>query len=228
MQLKTLFVLSLACSFLSNSLSAFEYEGSSPSDGYDSPRAEFAEPINDPVFEEERNYNNNRNYTYSSNSRSNDEYEFYRAPRTVSGHPNYAARLSKKIPAPGERVIIVNPRTHVWGAYTESGKLVRAGLATAGAKWCSDIGRSCRTKTGVFRINSLGDSDCISSIYPVGEGGAPMPYCMFFNGGQGLHGSSHLSEGNLSHGCVRISVNDAQWLRYNFARRGTKVIIQPY
>ena len=214
MQIKTLFVLPLACSLLSTSLYAYEYENSSFSGDYD-PATAFAEPKNDPVFDDD-------------NDSRNSKYEFYDSPRTVSGHPNYASRLPQNISASGEKLIVVDPKIHVWGAYTESGKLIRAGLATAGAKWCSDIGRPCRTKTGVFRIHSLGDSDCISSLYPVGEGGAPMPYCMFFNGGQGLHGSDHLSEANLSHGCVRISVNDAEWLRYNFAKVGTKVVIQPY
>lgn len=225
MHFKTFCVLSVACSFLSSSLYAFEYENASNTEGYESSSAGYSEAVNDPVFDE-----GNTSYAYNDNyyhGRRSVEREF-RSPRVVSGHPNYAARLPKNIPAPGEKLIIVNPHKHVWGAYTESGKLIRAGIATAGAKWCSDIGRSCRTKVGVFRINSLGDSDCVSKIYPVGEGGAPMPYCMFFNGGQGLHGSNHLAEGNLSHGCVRISVNDAEWVRYNFARRGTKVIIQPY
>lgn len=225
MQIKTLLVLSLACS-LSGSLSAYEYENSSNTDSYDYPSSGFAEPVNDPVYYDDND--SGSRYSRYSDDRETDEREFYERPRSVSGHPNYASRLPQNIAAPGEREIIVNPRTHVWGAYTESGKLIRAGLATAGARWCNDIGRSCRTKTGVFRIFSLGDSDCVSSLYPVGEGGAPMPYCMFFNGGQGLHGSDHLAEANLSHGCVRISVNDAEWLRYNFAQRGTKVVIKPY
>lgn len=225
MQIKALLVLSLACSFVSGSLSAFEYENSSNTDNYDYPSSAFAEPVNDPVYYEDNSYSGSQR-RYSDDRET--EREFYETPRSVSGHPNYASRLPNNITAPGEKLIVVNPRTHVWGAYTESGKLVRAGLATAGARWCSDIGRSCRTKVGSFRISSLGDSDCVSSLYPVGEGGAPMPYCMFFNGGQGLHGSSHLAEANLSHGCVRISVNDAEWLRYNFAQRGTKVVIKSY
>ena len=55
-----------------------------------------------------------------------------------------------------------------------------------------------------------------------------MPYSMYFNGSQGLHGSHELGEANLSHGCVRMSVDDAEWLRYNFAHIGTKVIIKSY
>ena len=138
------------------------------------------------------------------------------------------ASFPSSIPAEGQKKIIVDPQIHMWAAYNEDGKLVKSGLATAGKDYCPDIGRSCRTKSGTFRLYSLGEAGCRSHKFPVGRGGAPMPYCMFFNGGQGLHGSDHLAEGNLSHGCVRINVNDAEWLRYNFARIGTKVIIQSY
>jgi lipoprotein-anchoring transpeptidase ErfK/SrfK len=127
-----------------------------------------------------------------------------------------------------EKVIIVDPNVHAWGAYA-NGTLIRSGLATAGSTWCSDIGRPCKTKTGVFRVYSLGGEDCVSSIYPIEEGGgAPMPYCMYFNGSQGLHGSDHVVRGNISHGCVRMRVGDAEWLRYNFVNIGTKVIVRPY
>ncbi len=211
MPIKTLGVCSLACFLFTTTSYAYEYEDDSFSEGPYYSQTEF-------IDEAEADPGTVREV----------EYEFYRAPRKVSGHPNYAARLPHHTTSSGERLIVVNPRTHVWAAYAENGKLVRAGLATAGAKWCPDIGRSCRTKTGVFRIQSLGSSDCVSRIYPVGEGGAPMPYCMFFNGGQGIHGSNHLAEANISHGCVRISVRDAEWLRYNFARVGTKVIVKSY
>lgn len=125
-------------------------------------------------------------------------------------------------------MIVIDPNVHVWGAYDANGNLVKAGLATAGNDWCPDIKRACRTKAGSFRIQSLGSAGCKSSIYPLPKGGAPMPYCMFFNGHQGLHGSYQVVEGNLSHGCVRLQVADAQWIRFNFARIGTKVIVKPY
>lgn len=165
---------------------------------------------------------------YTDPTRIETEREFYHKPRNISGYANYSSRLPRYIAPSNERMIVVDPKTHVWGAYTADGKLIRAGLATAGGKWCSDINRPCRTKAGVFRIQSLGDASCVSKIYPVGQGGAPMPYCMFFNGGQGIHGSNHLAEANVSHGCVRISVDDARWLRYNFARIGTKIVIKSY
>jgi lipoprotein-anchoring transpeptidase ErfK/SrfK len=59
---------------------------------------------------------------------------------------------------------------------------------------------------------------------------------MFFNGGQALHGSYQVVPANISHGCVRLRVKDAKWLRYNFAEEptaqnedlGTIVIIKSY
>lgn len=152
------------------------------------------------------------------------------------GAKKHHATLPGQISPPGEKVIIVDPRIHQWGAYTPDGELVNSGLATAGGSWCRDIKRSCRTKAGSFRIFSLGAKGCRSSKYPLPRGGAPMPYCMFFNGGQGIHGSYNVVRGNVSHGCVRVKVDDAAWLRFNFVDgpnagnnyRGTKVIIRPY
>lgn len=167
---------------------------------------EFREPTNESNNEKEE----------TSYSHTHKEY--------VSGSSNMPAFIT----APGEKVIVVNPRIHAWGAYSETGKLMRSGLATAGSSWCDDLQRPCRTKTGVFRIYSLGDETCVSKKFPLGEGGAPMPYCMYFNGGQGIHGSHELAHANLSHGCVRISVSDAKWLRYNFTHVNTKVIVKPY
>lgn len=141
-----------------------------------------------------------------------------------------------QIEAPGEKLIIVNPNVHAWAAYMPDGELVRTGMATAGNNWCRDLGRPCRTKAGSFRIYSLGNSSCKSTKFPVHRGGAPMPYCMFFNGGQALHGSYEVVQANVSHGCVRLKVHDAEWLRYDFVEgpnstnnfQGTRVIIKPY
>lgn len=143
----------------------------------------------------------------------------------------------RQIDSPNEKLIIVDLNKHAWGAYDSDGMLVRWGPATGGAGWCPDIGRSCRTKAGSFRIYSLGSSRCVSSKFPVPEGGAPMPYCMFFHGGQALHGSpGGVIRGNVSHGCVRLFVQDAEWLRYDFvdppiaenSYRGTKIVVVSY
>lgn len=136
----------------------------------------------------------------------------------------------------GEKLILVDPQEHAWGAYSAQGRLIRWGIATTGANYCRDIGESCRTKTGVFRIYSLGNKSCTSSKFPLGTGGAPMPYCMYFNGSQAIHGSYEVEYANASHGCVRVHVSDAEWLRNQFAERpsaknnylGTKVIVKSY
>lgn len=150
------------------------------------------------------------------------------ANATSKPKPNYASRMPSSIKPLGEKVIIVNPNVHAWGAYDSNGNLLRSGLATAGGDWCPDIHRRCHTRSGSFRIQSLGSASCKSTIYPLPRGGAPMPYCMFFNGHQGLHGSYNVVDANASHGCVRLHVSDAEWVRFNFARIGTKVIVKPY
>lgn len=145
-------------------------------------------------------------------------------------------KAPEQIDPPGEKVIVVDPQTHLWAAYNAEGALQRSGTATLGASWCPDIKRSCRTKVGQFRIYSLGGPKCHSSKYPVPRGGAPMPYCMFFNGGQALHGSNQVVRYNASHGCVRLHVEDVKWLRYNFVQgptsennyRGTRVVVKSY
>jgi len=147
---------------------------------------------------------------------------------TPQSSSTYASRLPQHIFSTGERTVVVDPSRHVWGAYDSSGNLVRAGLASAGSNWCPDLGRPCRTKVGTFRVQYLGSSGCVSSRFPIPTGGAPMPYCMYFNGNQALHGSYELAEANISHGCVRIPVGDAEWLRFNFINIGTKVIVKPY
>lgn len=143
----------------------------------------------------------------------------------------YASRLPSSMNTHGEKVIIVDPNAFAWGAYGKDGNLLRAGVATAGADYCTDIKRPCRTTVGTFRIYSMGDESCASKKFPVGKGGALMPFCMFFNGGQSLHGSPDqlmMTAANISHGCVHLRIPDAEWLRYHFADRGTKVIILPY
>lgn len=137
----------------------------------------------------------------------------------------------------GEKLIVIDPNVAAWGAYDPGGTLVRWGPAAAGKDWCGDIESPCQTHPGSFRIFSLGSSDCISHKFPLPDGGAPMPYCMYFNNGQALHGEPRGLPGyNASHGCVRLYVNDAEWLRYDFAEgpdasnnyRGTRVLIRDY
>ncbi len=143
----------------------------------------------------------------------------------------------QQIEPPQEKIVVFDPKLYAWGAYEADGSLVRWGPATGGQNWCSDIDEPCHTKPGHFRIFSMGDSSCVSTKFPIPDGGAPMPYCMYFNGGQALHGSpGGVMKGNVSHGCVRMFVRDAEWMRYEFIDppeeynnyRGTEVIVLPY
>jgi lipoprotein-anchoring transpeptidase ErfK/SrfK len=153
---------------------------------------------------------------------------------TESSLLNYSP-LPRTAIAQGEKMVVVDLSLHVWAAYDPDGVMVRWGPATGGRARCpNDEEKSCRTKEGTFRVYSLGTSNCVSSKFPEPEGGAPMPYCMFFNGGQALHGSpGGVMNANASHGCVRMFVQDAEWLRYDFVEppmatnnyRGTKVVV---
>ena len=136
--------------------------------------------------------------------------------------------MPSQISSPGEKVVIVNPRIHQWGAYTADGRLIRSGTAATGKYYCADTGRGCKTKAGSFRVFHMGGKGCFSSRFPIPRGGAPMPYCMYYNGNQALHGSYEVRPAHPSHGCVRLHVGDAHWLRYNFVNNGTLVRVLPY
>lgn len=146
---------------------------------------------------------------------------------------NYADRLPQHLDTNNKRVVLVDPNVHAWGAYDKDGSLVRAGVATAGGAVCppdSSDESDCRTGSGTFHITSIGGGDCFSKIYPKPTGGGLMPYCMFFNKGQALHGSPDdiVIENNVSHGCVRMRIPEAEWMVDNFAYIGMKVIVVPY
>lgn len=143
----------------------------------------------------------------------------------------------EQIATPGEKLIVVDPLDEAWGAYDADGTLLRWGPASSGRDYCRDIDGPCNTRVGSFRIFSVGSSDCYSTKFPLPDGGAPMPYCMYFNNGQALHGEPNGLPGyNASHGCVRLYVNDAEWLRYDFVEspdesnqyRGTRVVVREY
>lgn len=190
-----------------------------------------SEPAYDPYRDGPRQQSNtlyaqSDPYRYRYQQERRPHYTYRRRTHHVF-HP-YASRIPSHINTGGEKTIVVNPEVHTWGAYSAKGDLVRAGLISAGSNYCPDLHRPCRTKSGTFRIQTLGSANCVSKKFPLGRGGAPMPYCMYFNGAMALHGSYELAEANLSHGCVRMSVGDAKWIRFNFAHVGTKVIVKPY
>jgi L,D-transpeptidase ErfK/SrfK len=138
--------------------------------------------------------------------------------------------MPRRIEPYGRGVLIINLGLQAFGAYDEYGYLVHWGPMSGGQNWCPDVGRGCRTITGQFYVFDKKGPQCISSKYPIPEGGAPMPFCMFFYRGYAMH-ASFLPGHHASHGCIRLFYEDAQWLNQNFIRMGrggTKVIIQSF
>ena len=133
-----------------------------------------------------------------------------------------------RITPPGKRLFIFSPKHNAWAAYLPNGRLLGYGKASGGSHWCKDIGRSCRTPRGSFTVVSRGSAGCRSSRYPRPKGGAPMPYCMFFNKHYAIHGSPNVPNHNASHGCIRVKPKAAKWLRFNFITIGTKVVVTSY
>lgn len=167
----------------------------------------------------------------------NSRYDSYSERHSIYPGPEYnpavyASRLPANINTNGKKVVYIDPNAHAWGAYGANGNLLRGGIATAGAPICPPDadGRHCKTSAGRFRITSIGGSECYSKKYPKPHGGGLMPYCMYFNGGQALHGSPAdiVVEDNLSHGCVRMMIPDAEWMVKHFASVGTNVVVAPY
>lgn len=125
-------------------------------------------------------------------------------------------------------VFVFDPSAHRWSAYDSNGDLLGSGRASGGKKYCQDIGRSCKTPSGNFKVYRMGGAGCASSKYPIGKGGAPMPYCMFFHGGFAIHGSNDVPNRHASHGCIRVEPAAARWLQQNVIDHGTTVIVKPY
>jgi lipoprotein-anchoring transpeptidase ErfK/SrfK len=157
---------------------------------------------------------------------SNQSVPMVNGAQTAPQAPPYQFPATRA--ATGSKVIIVDPNEHAWGAYGPDGALVAQGPASTGKGYCPDLGGPCKTPSGTFAVYRKGGADCKSSIFPIPNGGAPMPYCMFFNGGYALHGSGDVPNYNASHGCVRMHPSDAAWLSDNFVTIGTKVQILPY
>ncbi|MCD6039964.1 MAG: hypothetical protein K0S27_1364 [Gammaproteobacteria bacterium] len=132
---------------------------------------------------------------------------------------NYAP-FSRQISSPGEKIIVVSLHENqlAFGAYDAEGYLKYWGPVSGGRSYCPDLGRGCHTAVGKYSIYRKGGASCKSTKFPIGRGGAPMPYCMYFHAGFALHGSHEVPGYNASHGCVRMFVNDAQWLNENFTR----------
>lgn len=144
------------------------------------------------------------------------------------------APFPQLIAPPGSKLVVVDPQVLAWGAYNPKGELLHWGPASGGKSYCSDVKRGCRTVRGSYAFYHKRGQACRSKKYPLGRGGAPMPYCMFFYKGFALHGSPVVPGYHASHGCVRLFKEDARWLNKEFIElpsyntRGTKIIINNY
>lgn len=131
-------------------------------------------------------------------------------------------------PSNGRKTFVYDPPGHAWAVYDESGERQNTGKASGGVFVCPGTDESCMTAVGEFRILRKGDSSCISSIYPLEtNGGAPMPYCMFFHNGQAIHGTPYVADYYNSHGCIGVTVLAAEWLS-NYLPVGSRVVVLPY
>lgn len=142
-------------------------------------------------------------------------------------YPQYAS-LGNHFDTGGERTFVFSPRYKEWAAYDADGYRVSKGIANGGSDFCEDLGKPCHTPAGVYRVQSKGSQDCVSKKFPIGVGGAAMPYCMYFSGGYAIHGSPYISNRNGSHGCIRVHTSAAHWLHRYFMHPGTKVVVLPY
>lgn len=148
-------------------------------------------------------------------------------PASGVGDRMQYAPFPSQIDPLGEKAVIIDLSDLAFGAYSANGSLENWGPVSTGKSYCSDIGRGCRTPTGNFAIYTKQGAGCKSSKYPVGKGGAPMPYCMFFKGGFAMHGSPTVPGYHDSHGCVRLFTDDARWLNQEFTDgSNVKVIIR--
>jgi hypothetical protein len=135
----------------------------------------------------------------------------------------------------GEQQVIVDQDKLAWGAYDINGRLIKWGPISSGRDKCSDSNNSCRTITGIFHFFSKENEKCRSNVFPIGRGGAKMPYCMYFHKGFAMHGSDDIPGYRASHGCIRMFTRDALWLNHEFVMTtndktsflGTKVIVRP-
>jgi lipoprotein-anchoring transpeptidase ErfK/SrfK len=112
------------------------------------------------------------------------------------------------------RIICVNKKTRKV-VFMLNGKLQASGDARFGAA-------RTPTRNGSFKINSKSKNH-VSSLYK-----SPMPYAMFFSGGQAIHYSSDFKArgyNGASHGCVNMRNKTVIAYIFNHVKVGDKVLV---
>ena len=147
------------------------------------------------------------------------------APNTTAPQPLVAATTTTKSGlVPGKlrldkrcmtgRIICVNKKTRKV-AFLYNGKLLATGDARFGM-------RSTPTRNGSFKVYRKSKNH-VSSLYK-----SPMPYAMFFSGGQAIHYSSDFKArgyNGASHGCVNMRNKTVIAWMFNHVRIGDKVLV---
>jgi hypothetical protein len=112
------------------------------------------------------------------------------------------------------RIICVNKKTRKV-AFLYNGKLLATGDARFGAP-------RTPTRNGFFKLQRKSKNH-VSSIYK-----SPMPYAMFFSGGQAIHYSSDFKArgyNGASHGCVNMrDKNKIAWI-FNRVKVGDRILV---
>lgn len=125
----------------------------------------------------------------------------------------------------GKRLVLIDISDQAFAAYNSDGVMVHWGPISSARGYCPDTGEKCTTVLGNFHVTRKQGAGCKSNTYPIGKGGSPMPYCMFFHKGYAIHGST-LPGFPASHGCIRLMYKDAEWLNKGFANIYTQVVVQ--
>ena len=146
---------------------------------------------------------------------------YYVKPNSLFVNYMSLSPMPESISGYNEKVVIIDLTQQAFAAYDANGYKLRWGPISGGKNYCPDVGRSCRTITGSFRVYRKGGPGCVSRKYD----NAPMPYCMFFHKGFAMHGAA-LPGYHASHGCVRMFNDDAYWLNKTFTDIGTRVIVK--
>lgn len=166
-----------------------------------------------------------------TNLKINKSNQTIPSPKNSNGYIGKKCRFKQNTHPTGHPFFVFDPNKHAWGAYSKKGHLIGCGRASGGAEWNKKLNRPSLTPYGHFKIKKIGDKNCISHRYPKPHGGALMPYCMFFLTNYAIHGApAELipDNKNITHGCIRISIDAAKWLHQHFLKLGTTVKTMPY
>ncbi len=122
-------------------------------------------------------------------------------------------RITQRCKTRGRVLCIDKTRDKLY--YVKNGKVIKTMDARFG---CA----STRTREGTFRVFRK-RRYTISSLYHT-----PMPYSMFFSGGQAVHYSSDFARrgyAGCSHGCVNIRAKAKLRYVFNRIRLGDRVVV---